>query len=103
MLRYRMKKLIHLLEQNNVSAVMALLSSPKYAKALAALSNIGCVKVHKAWGGHIMDIVLLDKYATYQLERFDLWVNRIAGFVLGVISGVLITVISAMLLGVLHL
>lgn len=101
--RYRMKEIIGLLEQNKDSEVLALINSPKYARALNVLSDIGCVKVQKVWGGHIIDIALLDKYATYQLQRYDLWVNRIGGFIFGVVSGVLITIISAILLGLLHL
>ncbi len=86
MIRYRMKKIIRLLEKNNDSAVYTLARFPKYTKALAALSDIGCVKVDKAWGGDIVSITLLDKSATYQLERYDLWINRIVSFILGVLA-----------------
>ena len=48
MIRYRMKKLINLLENNNLDGVYKLIKSPKYAKALSALSDMGCVSVVKA-------------------------------------------------------
>lgn len=89
MIRYRMKKLINLLENNNLDGVYKLIKSPKYAKALSALSDMGCVSVNKAWGGNIISINLLDHHATYQLERFEVWFNRVLGFTFGVVSSLI--------------
>lgn len=97
MTRCRMKKILDLLEQNKNSEVFALISSPKFARALAVLSDIGCVKVKKAWGNVAIDMWLLDKYATYQLERYDIWVNRIGGFIFGVIACVVTQLIVGLL------
>lgn len=98
MIRYRMKKLINLLENNNHDDVYELIKSPKYAKALYALSDIGCVSVVKAWGGNILSINLLEHYATYQLERFEVWLNRVLGFTFGVVSSLIVQFLIKQLL-----
>lgn len=95
--RRRMKKIIGLLEQNKDSEVNKLVSSHKYARALSILSDIGCVKVEKAWGGDIVGIWLLDKSATYQLDRHELWVNRIVSFVFGIISCIVVQFVVSLI------
>lgn len=88
MLRCRMNRIIRLLEAGKESEVYDLISSSKYRKALLALESAGCVKLTKAWGGEIFGICLLDSHAGYQLSRHDVWVNRIFGFVAGIVTAV---------------
>lgn len=88
MLRCRMNRIIRLLESNKTSKVMDLISSARYRKAILTLESAGCVKLAKAWGGEIVGICLLDSHAGYQLSRHDVWVNRLGGFVAGIVTAV---------------
>lgn len=96
MLRHRMNKLIKLLEQDNDKEVLSLVHMPAYKKALLSLEDSGCVRVLRS-GGEIYVITLLNHYATYQLERRDVWFNRILGFLFGVVTSVLTALIIGLL------
>ena len=97
MLRYRMNKIIKLMEQGRESDVIALVSNAKYKKAIQALADTGSVKLARTMGGVIVRVFLLDHYATYQLERHDIWFNRILGFLFGVGTSVLAAIILGLL------
>ena len=84
MLRYRMNKLIRLLENGDLDSFNAAIKSDSYAKALKALEDSRCIDVTRAWGGDIVRVRLLSHYAAYQLSRRDLWLNRFYGFLAGV-------------------
>ena len=99
MQRYRINKILRLLEDNNEDAVLKLIADRKYYKAIQSLSDTGSVKLIKTWGNTIVRIILLDHYATYTLERSDVWFNRIIGFLAGVATSVVAAVITALLLG----
>lgn len=101
MLRYRMNKLIRLLERNDTEGFNSAISSTKYLKALKALEDEGCIGTTKSWGKDILQVWLKDHYVTYQLSRQDIWKNRIGGYIAGIISGITVSVITAILTGVL--
>lgn len=86
MIRYRMNKILKLLKSDDIATVKQLVQSDKYEHTLRSLSDIGCVKITRAWGGDIVNMKILDHSFTYQLERFDLWLNRIIGFICGIIT-----------------
>ena len=88
MLRYRMNKIVRLLDSGKKPEVYGLISSSKYRKALLALESAGCVKLAKAFGGDIVGIYLLDSHVGYQLDRRDVWMNRLWGFMAGVATSV---------------
>lgn len=97
MLRYRMNKLIKALENDDADSLKSLLTSVSYLKALKALEDIGCIKVIRAWGGDIAHVQLNNHYVTYQLERQEVWKNRIYGFLFGVATSVLTALITGIL------
>lgn len=99
MLRYRMNKIIRLLDSGKNSEVYDLISSSPYRKALLALESAGCVKLAKAFGGDIVGIYLLDSHVGYQLNRHDVWMNRLWGF----LSGIAVTLAAEFLLNSLGL
>lgn len=97
MLRYRMNRIIKLLEQGKEDEVLRLVSENKYNKALQALHDIGTVNVVRNWGRDVFRVFLLDHYATYQLERHDVWMNRLIGFLFGVGASVVSAIITGLL------
>lgn len=98
MQRYRMNKILHLLENNDEDAVLKLISDRKYYKAIQSLSDTGSVKLVKTWGNTVVRVILLDHYATYKLERTEVWFNRIIGFLAGVATSVIGAVIIQIIL-----
>lgn len=86
MLRYKMIKLIRLLESHPFSEIRDTVLAPTNEKALKALIDLGCVEATRAWGGEIVSVRLLDHSAVYRLERSEVWLNRIYGFIAGVIT-----------------
>lgn len=97
MLRYRMNRILKSLEHGDEKTVLSLVSSQKYRNAVLVLSDVGAVKVIKSWGGDIVRVILLDHHATYQLERRDVWLNRILGFLFGIGTSVLTALIIGLL------
>ena len=94
MLRRKMNIVISLLESNKHSEAVSLANTPEYSKAVKALIDTGCVKATRANGGKIVLMDLRDHYSTYQLERHEVWLNRLWGF----ISGVIITLVAEYLI-----
>ncbi len=86
MLRYRMHRILHLLEDHPFKEVQDTVLAPRNRKALNALIDLGCLKATRAWGGEILDLQLLDHSAIYELERSEIWLNRLYGFIAGVIT-----------------
>lgn len=95
-MRRKMNQIIKWLETDGFEVHKDQILSPEYSKALRALINTGCVEPISAWGGDILALHLLDRYATYQLERREVWLNRLYGFV----AGVAVTVVAEFLLRV---
>ncbi len=87
-LRCRMNKIIRILEKDDSKALTDVLSNPHYRKALQALVDEGCVKVVRDMNGTVHMAWLLDHYATYQLSRHDVWLNRLLGFLAGIVTSV---------------
>ena len=87
-LRYRMNKLIHILEKDDSNALTDALSDPQYQKALQTLADQECVKVVRDMNGTVHMAWLLDHYMTYQLSRHDIWANRFIGFFAGIATSV---------------
>ena len=94
MLRWKMNKIIRLLEADPKNQQVL---EPKYRKALITLSDNGCIKLLRDWNGNIFRVTLLDHYATYQLNRRELWANRIISFILGITTSVLAAIITGIL------
>lgn len=99
MLRFKMNKLIRLLERNNVAAFNAAIQSKPYMKALNTLEDTGCVKTVRSYSGEIRHVKLLNHSVTYQLGRQEVWLNRLFGFLAGIASALLV----AYLTGLLHI
>lgn len=97
LLRYRMNRIIRLLENNDSDGINAAIDSGKYQKAIKALEDQGCIKTVKDWSGSIRNIWLADHYATYQLSRQDIWLNRFYGFLAGVATSVVAHCIIALI------
>lgn len=88
LIRYRMNKLIRVLEKGDSEALNEALCDPQYQKALQALTDQGCVKVVRDMSGAVHAAWLLDHYTTYQLSRQDVWKNRLWGFLVGIATSV---------------
>lgn len=87
-LRRRMTKIIKHLE--NKENILTLLENPKYLKAFQALEANSYVSAFYADGNDFPIFVGLGKKGpVYMLERFEIWCNRIAGFVCGIFTSVL--------------
>ena len=86
MLRIRMMKIVHLLENNSFKDVKDIILDRKNRKALNALIDLGCVKPLRDWGGEILDLELLNHSVIYVLERHEVWLNRLYGFIAGVVT-----------------
>ena len=99
MLRCRINKLIRILESEDSDALTAALDSAEYMKALNVLDDSGCVKVVRDMNGTVHNVWLLPHYATYQLNRREVWLNRFVGFLAGAITSVvahyLVTILGA--------
>ena len=88
MLRYRMNKLLKLLETNDFNDVRDEVLSPENRRAIDALIDAGCIEATTAWGGDIVNIRLLRHHVGYQLSRQEIWLNRFYGFLAGVATSV---------------
>ena len=88
MLRYRMNKLIRLLEDHPFNEVRETVLAPENRKALNALIDLKCVKPTYAWGHEIVGLSLLEHSVVYELSRKEIWLNRLYGFIGGVITTV---------------
>ena len=96
-MRHRMNVIIHLLETQGFKKAKRQILSPKNKLALLSLADTGCVKLERNSALDIKRVILLDHYATYKLERQDVWTNRVMGFVLGVATSVAAALISGIL------
>lgn len=86
-LRHRMKKIISLLEEH--LNVLPLLQDKKYLKAFHALEANSYVKGFYIDGCDIpCHVQLATKGHIYLLERSEIWMNRISGFICGVLTSV---------------
>lgn len=87
-IRFRINEVIRLLEEHDGSLPrnsLKLLRDKKYRHAISILEASGCIKVRREAGGSIIMIVTTNKgFSVYCLERHDVWVNRIGGFLCGV-------------------
>lgn len=100
-MRKKMNQIIEWLETDGFDAHKDDILSDKYSKALKTLIDTGCVEAHSAWGGDILMLTLLDHSATYQLERREVWINRLLGFLAGIVTGTIGSVLSALITGLL--
>ena len=88
MIRSKMNKLIRILEKEDSDALNSVIHDKVYLKALDSLEDQGCVKVIRDMNGTIHNVWLQPHYATYQLSRCDVWLNRLWGFIAGVVTAV---------------
>lgn len=96
-IHFRINKIIKLLDEHNGTLSrdsLDLIRGKGYRNAISALEDSGCIKVIRVSDGIIAMIVTTHKgFSVYCLERHDVWVNRIIGFV----TGVAITVIAGLM------
>lgn len=92
-MRRKMNQIISWLETDDFNAHKDEILSPKYSKALKCLIDTGCVRAVHGLGKDIDALELQDHYATYQLERRQLWFNRAISFA----TGVAVTIVSKFL------
>lgn len=101
----RIKQLINWLEKNDgtltskqLEPFQAQFRERHYRRAIAILEASHCIKVTRAWGGELYLITLLPDYALRQLERHEVWMNRLYGFISGVLMTILVDFIHNVLL-----
>ena len=99
MLRHKMNKIIRVLERDDEKALDSILQSGSYSKAFDALEDEGCIETLRDFNGNIHGAFLERHYATYQLQRQEIWMNRLYGFLAGIASSVLVAFIT----GILHI
>ena len=93
MIRSDMNKIISMLESSGFQKNRDVILSPEYADAVKTLIDTGCIKAVHSFGGEIVGMKLLDHASTYRLERQDVWLNRLFGFLAGVATTVAATVL----------
>lgn len=97
--RKRMKEILNLIESNSIRTLYQRLEDKKYLAALKVLEARGCVSCFYADGDSLpWHISLTAEAYNYKLTRCEIWENRIYGFIVGIISGVVITIIGQLLL-----
>lgn len=99
-MRYRINKIVSLLEKDNLQAVRSLYeSSSKYRKAFNALVDQGVISAMYG-DDHLSEFWLnTSKSAAYSLSRHDVWANRLIGFAAGVATSVIASFIIQSLSG----
>lgn len=101
-IHFRINKIIKLLDEHNGTLSrdsLDLIRGKEYRNAISALEDSGCIKVIRVGDGIIAMIVTTHKgFSVYCLERHDVWINRIIGFVTGVAFTVIADLIKNALL-----
>ena len=101
-IRTRINKFIALLESNGgtmTAADFPSLNDKNYLHIISILEASGCIEVIREWGGAVNIIMTTDTGASvYQLERHDVWMDRLYGFVSGVLITILLDLIRNVLL-----
>lgn len=101
-IRTRINKFIALLKSNGgtmTAADFPSLNDKNYLHIISILEASGCIEVIREWGGAVNIIMTTDTGASvYQLERHDVWMNRLYGFVSGVLITILLDLIRNVLL-----
>lgn len=101
-IRTRINKFIALLESNGgtmTAADFPSLNDKNYLHIISILEASGCIEVIREWGGAVNIIMTTDTGASvYQVERHDVWMNRLYGFVSGVLITILLDLIRNVLL-----
>ena len=69
--------------------------TPENLKALLALENAGCIRATRYDNSDFPVYIQLDDHASvkFQISRLDVWVNRIGGFIFGIVSTLLVEVV----------
>ena len=100
MIRYRMHKIIKLMESENNKAVRALFTSNrKYKEAFNNLSKINVISVLKA-NDEIAEFYLNETEAAYYaLCREDAFKNRAVGFISGIVATLIASYFVNLLIG----
>lgn len=101
-IRTRINKFISLLESNGgtmTAADFPSLNDNDVLHIISILEASGCIEVIREWGGAVNIIMATNTGASvYQLERHDVWMNRLYGFVSGVLMTILVVLIHNVLL-----
>ena len=101
-IRTRINKFIALLESNGgtmTAADFPSLNDKNYLHIISILEASRCIEAIREWGGAVNIIMTTDTGASvYQLERHDVWMNRLYGFVSGVLITILLDLIRNVLL-----
>lgn len=96
MFRSKVDKLFYVIENDGFDAARSEILSPENIDALNYLEDSGRVKIHYDINGDIAFVEPLSHHVTYRLERRDIWLNRLWGF----LAGVAVTVVATLLLHV---
>lgn len=102
MLRYRMNKIIKLLEIDDFQALCRLYeSSEKYRRAFFALARQDIIDFVYVEGENRITSCCLNigNAAVYSLSRHDVWINRLIGFIAGVLTTFIVPLIIQALTG----
>ncbi len=101
-IRTRINKFIALLESNDgtiTAADFPSLNDKDVLHVISILEASGCIEVIREWGGAVNTIMTTNTGASvYQLERHEVWMNRLYGFISGVLMTILVDFIRNVLL-----
>lgn len=95
LIRMRIRQCISILSRSSDSGVspdtISLLYSKKYASAMQILEDSGYISCIRSWGSHVPVSVAVKNtgFSVYKLNRHDVWMNRLWGFLAGVAFSVL--------------
>ena len=94
-IRHKINKCISILQASEHRALteseQQLIISTEYSQVLSILEDDGCISITRAWNAdHPVSITLTKKgFSGYLLNRHDVWMNRLWGFLSGVAVGIL--------------
>ena len=86
-----LNKIIKAVDENDVLAGDAFSAIyNEYPREVHALADMKCVALNYLFNEPI-SLKLLSHHYVYQMERSEIWLNRILSYVLGILSGLIIS------------
>ncbi|WP_458457509.1 hypothetical protein [Pseudobutyrivibrio sp.] len=104
-IRNRINKLLKKLDTfwKSHSSIDSLSLSDQELETLMIMEQMNLIECKRAMGGAIYDIKRGSQSQIYSLERSELWFNRIAGFIAGLLSGLTIQFIWSIIAGIINI
>lgn len=93
MFRSRVNNVFRMIEHDGFDAAQSEILSPDNADALQFLADTGRIKIHYDINGSIVFVEPVSHHVTYRLERREICLNRLWGFLAGVASTVAATLL----------